>query len=170
MRKCVKDLEREGDADSDEDAWYVAAMKKGLSTAYQPMSANARAHSYARTNKDRSYYERLERGEARAWVTSRRATQAAQKALRDPERVRIEEALQVRAAFIPPPTLVSLRPPTPPRDCLCCRGSRTTVTSSAAAARALGRTTRGGCARMQPPQPRPQLSQPGARGKRLPRP
>jgi len=74
---------------------------------------SVRARSYARTNKDRSYYERLERGEARAWVTSRRATQAAQKALRDPERVRIEEALQVRAraALLPPPILAPHLPP-----------------------------------------------------------
>lgn len=110
--------------------------------------------SYARTNKDRSYYERVERGEARAWVTSRRATQSAQKALRDPERVRVDELLQVRRGtadggrgcttstlHYPAPT-PALTPAPPPIVDLR-RPLLMTETFSAAAARASGPSTGG---------------------------
>jgi hypothetical protein len=50
--------------------------------------------SYQRTNKDRSYYEHMEIENARSWqqqAAHRRATQVALKALRDPEKLAMDE-------------------------------------------------------------------------------
>jgi hypothetical protein len=90
IRKSVKDIQREGEAFDDEDAMCVRTV---IITLCMLMPTFLFC-SYERSNIHRSWYENVEIDQARSWqqaLATRRATQAAQRALKDPSKLVLEE-------------------------------------------------------------------------------